>query len=227
MRTKLAANWKLAVEASSGDIYQEGTLTRASHDVLGDAELVQDSGVQASTAIGAALLVDSGEAVTAGPIAPNAWRVLSATLFPNLSYDGRAGALHVWHPCGPQETELHTYCLTGADETMPQKEDRLRSCRLRFGAAGFETQDAKTVWSSITRTSRGLLARRTPLNFQMGIGKTRHSNLPGLVADLFSESNQRQFYSWWQSQMQRRPVGEGQPRTMRIFRPISRSPRQP
>jgi hypothetical protein len=58
-------------------------------------------------------------------------------------------------------------------------------------------------WQECTRSSRGLVARRHMLNYQMGLGHESYSEeKEGLTSDLrFSDSNQRQFYKRWSELM--------------------------
>jgi 3-phenylpropionate/trans-cinnamate dioxygenase alpha subunit len=195
LHTAIPANWKLAAEAYCGDLYRDFTLTRATREALGDDPLGAGEGLQAATRAGGAVLASATDGA--------GWRVVCATLFPNLSYDGRGAALHIWRPLGPLSTEVLTYCLVGRDETEAQKEARRRLCQLRFGPAGLETNDQEAVWASATRASRGPLARRRPLNLQMGLGRTWRGNLPGAISDPVSEGAQRRFFAWWQDELNR------------------------
>jgi hypothetical protein len=200
LRTKIRCNWKLASEAYAGDVYSDLTLTRATREVLDlGPPLAEREGFQIATRIGAMAVAtqpaQGGEDEVMTP--------LLATLFPNVSYDGRGGALHVWHPKGAMETEVHTYCLVGRDEPFEAKESRRRRWQLLFGPAGMLTQDHAVVWSDTTRATSQ--ARSNKLNLQMGLGRERTSNLPGRVSDLASEMNQRAFYGWWQSQLAEPP----------------------
>jgi hypothetical protein len=54
-------------------------------------------------------------------------------------------------------------------------------------------------WQECTRTCQGVMARRMPLNTQMGIGHERFDDgLNGWASEWrMSESNHRQFYRRW------------------------------
>ncbi|HTS54173.1 MAG TPA: SRPBCC family protein [Burkholderiales bacterium] len=199
LRTLIRCNWKVAAEAYAGDVYSDLTLTKATREVLEmGAPLTERQGFQIATRAGAiAVLTEAGERGSETMIP------LFATLFPNLSYDGRGGALHVWHPKGAMETEVHTFCLVGRDEPFEVKENRRRRWQRLFGPAGFLTQDHAAAWSEVTRATHQ--ARSHPLNLQMGLGEERTSKLPGRVSGLASEMNQRTFYDWWQSQLAAEP----------------------
>ena len=126
---------------------------------------------------------------------------LTGTLFPNLSFDWRSRSLHVWQPRGAQLTEVNTYCF--ADRAAPDlvKAAMRRSCQLHFGPAGLKVQDQVGPWTALTERSGQLLAGGYPLNLQMGLGRELRLNIPGQVSDLFSEMNQRSFFSWWEDRL--------------------------
>jgi phenylpropionate dioxygenase-like ring-hydroxylating dioxygenase large terminal subunit len=193
LKTRLTCNWKLGVETYCGDQYRRLTVTKATTDAVGKGEPNLTEGFQAAAGAGVAML--SAEQAEADV------KVLSATIFPNLSFDGEIGVIHVWHPISANETEVHTYCLVAADDSQAVRDAKRRRCSLHFGPTGMETQDHEAVWSQITKISRGRRRRRARLNLQMGLGHERRSNYPGQISDLVSEMGQRSFYSWWQEEM--------------------------
>lgn len=220
LRTDIRCNWKLAAEAYAGDVYSDLTLTKATRELLRmGAPLAEREGFQISTGAGAmAVLTGSGSAAEAG----EAMTPVLATLFPNISYDGRAGALHVWRPLGATETAAYAYCLVGRDEPAVVKEDRRRRFQLLFGPTGLLSQDYAAAWAQVTRATQDCPPRA--LNLQMGLGRERRSNLPGRVDDLGSEMNQRTFYGWWQAQLaQPPPASTSAPDKVRMRRSIPRS----
>jgi ethylbenzene dioxygenase alpha subunit len=195
LMTRLSGNWKLGVEIYCGDQYRRLTVTRATNDALDKGEPNLSEGFQAAAGGGVAML--SSEHHDAAEV-----KVLSATIFPNLSFDGEVGALHVWLPISANETEVHTYCLVAGDDSAAVRAAKRRRCQLHFGPTGMETQDHEAVWTSITKLSRGRRRRRAALNLQMGLGHERQSNFPGQISDLVSEMGQRSFYSWWQGEIE-------------------------
>ena len=148
LRWIMRGNWKLAAEAFAGDIYRDTTAHQATREALGaGGSLADRTGFQAATGSGT-MVVATDEAHLAALDGPaggddprNEMLPLSATLFPNLSYDGRTETLHVWHPRGPNETEVHTYCLVGRDDSPATKEKLRRRCQRHFGPAGLESGD--------------------------------------------------------------------------------------
>lgn len=203
LQSQMRCNWKLASEAYAGDVYSDLTLTKGTRELLKmGAPLTDREGFQISTPAGAmAVLTDAsggqdqafGESMT--PIL--------ATLFPNISYDGRAGALHVWHPLAVNETAAFSYGLAGRAEPSEIRDGRRRRFQRLFGPTGLLSQDHNQAWSEVTRATAE--AGSHVLNLEMGLGRERSSNLPGKVGDLGSEMNQRTFYGWWQRRLASEP----------------------
>ena len=68
----------------------------------------------------------------------------------------------------------------------------------RFSPGGTWEQDDSDNWIQATETSRGTVARRVPMNYQMGLGHERaQEGLRGRVGDFMSDNNQRHFYRRW------------------------------
>ncbi|WP_091743116.1 SRPBCC family protein [Phenylobacterium immobile] len=193
LKTRLTCNWKLGVETYCGDQYRRLTVTKATTDALDKGEPNLTEGFQAAAGGGVVML--------SAEYAETEVKALSATIFPNLSFDGDIGVLHVWHPVSANETEVHTYCLVAANDPQSVRDAKRRRCSLHFGPTGMETQDHEAVWSQITKISRGRRRRRAGLNLQMGLGHERRSNYPGQISDLVSEMGQRSFYAWWQAEI--------------------------
>lgn len=219
LRTRIACNWKLAAEAYSGDAYSDLTVSRATREVLDlGAALVERPGLQICADAGAVVAL-TDEAVTSTEDPRDGLIPVLATLFPNVSYDGRGRALHVWHPLGVAETVVETYCLVGRKDPPGRRDAQRRRCQHLFGPAGLLTQDQGAVWSSITAGARS--AVRRDLNIAMGLGRERRSNLPGWQADIASEMNQRAFYGWWQAQLDRPAASHAESPIQ--FRPSTRA----
>jgi hypothetical protein len=53
-------------------------------------------------------------------------------------------------------------------------------------------------WNYAAAASKGVIARRYPYNYQMGLGyEGTHDAVPGIVTIGISEQNQRGFYQRW------------------------------
>jgi hypothetical protein len=104
-----------------------------------------------------------------------------------------------WHPGGSsQEAEYWSWFLV--DKSAPTKvKDMLRHYGLRYsGPAGLTEEDDMENWNYATKASKGVIAKRHPYNYQIGL---RHFNendhLPGHVVEGTSEQNQFGMYTFW------------------------------
>jgi len=68
-----------------------------------------------------------------------------------------------------------------------------------FSPSGTFEQDDMENWQECTRTCQGVVTRRYPLNYQMGMGQERFDDDLGAWASnsRFSELNPRRFYERW------------------------------
>jgi hypothetical protein len=91
--------------------------------------------------------------------------------------------------------------------------DFLRQYYIRYsGPAGLTEQDDMENWNYAHAASRGVVARRHPYNYEMGLGREMTAfedhglKLPGLISDVTqataSEQNQRAFYRRWRQFME-------------------------
>jgi len=122
------------------------------------------------------------------------------TVFPHFSVlRGTSRTFRVWHPRGPDKTEIWSYIF--ADKTAPPEvKEALRLAGIRgFSPSGTFEQDDMDNWQECTATCRGAVSRRLPVNNQMGRGYERFDpELGAWSSDFgFSESNHRQFYWRW------------------------------
>jgi phenylpropionate dioxygenase-like ring-hydroxylating dioxygenase large terminal subunit len=128
---------------------------------------------------------------------------LVGTIFPNASYHGRQPrAICVWHPHGPTETEAWRFFLVDADAPAAVK-DVLRHYYMRYsGPAGMTEQDDMENWLYATAASKGTIAKRYPLNYQMSMKLPNATHLgPGEVATQMTDQTPRNFYRAWQRYM--------------------------
>ncbi len=155
------------------------------------------------------------------------------TLFPNASYHGRQPrALCVWHPHGPESTEIWRFFLVDKDAPEEVK-DLLRHYYMRYsGPAGMTEQDDMENWSYATAGCRGAIARRHPFNYQQSMNSgTPDSPIPGYVSTQFSEENARRYYRCWADYMSESSWDEiyqrGRPEIRSSERPNSSAPNPP
>jgi 3-phenylpropionate/trans-cinnamate dioxygenase alpha subunit len=122
------------------------------------------------------------------------------TVFPNFSVlRGTSRTFRVWHPRGPEKTEVWSYVF--ADKAAPPEvKEAVRLAGVRgFSPSGTFEQDDMDNWQECTRTCRGIMARRLPVNTQMGLGHEHWDDgLGAQISDFhYSESNHREFYRRW------------------------------
>ena len=136
------------------------------------------------------------------------------TLFPNMSFLARQPrSIAVWHPRGALQTEAWRFYLVDADAPQEVK-DILRHYYMRYsGPGGLTEQDDMENWNYASMASKGVIARRYPYNYQMGLGREHaHETLPGTVSEGITEQNQRGFYKRWAELMQAESWAELLPR---------------
>jgi phenylpropionate dioxygenase-like ring-hydroxylating dioxygenase large terminal subunit len=127
------------------------------------------------------------------------------TIFPNMSLHAtQPRSIFVWHPHGAGHMELWRFYLVDKD-TPANVRDVLRQYYMRYsGPAGMTEQDDMENWNYATAASRGVIARRRPYNYQLGLSPgTKLEGMPGTVSErLMSEANQRNMYKTWDRFMQ-------------------------
>jgi 3-phenylpropionate/trans-cinnamate dioxygenase subunit alpha len=126
------------------------------------------------------------------------------TVFPNFSVlRGTSRTLRVWHPRGPDKTEIWSWVVV--DKAAPPEVKRaFQLAGVRgFSPGGTFEQDDMDNWQECTQTCRGVMSRQVPINNQMGMGHEAFDPALGAMASDsgFSESNHREFYRRWQEVM--------------------------
>ena len=122
------------------------------------------------------------------------------TVFPNFSaVRSSSHAFRVWHPKGPDKIEIWSWAFVDKVAPPEVKEAVRMTAISGFGPSGTFEQDDMDNWENCTVTSRGVVARRQMLNYQMGLGhESYNKDYEALIADFkYSDSNQRQFYKRW------------------------------
>ena len=126
------------------------------------------------------------------------------TVFPNFSMlISSARTLRVWQPRGPEKTEVWSWIYVDK-AAPPEIKEALRLAGIRaFGPSGTFEQDDMDNWQECTQTCRGVVARRYPVNIQMGLGHEGFDpELMAWASDFrISESNHRSFYLRWSQLM--------------------------
>jgi 3-phenylpropionate/trans-cinnamate dioxygenase alpha subunit len=121
------------------------------------------------------------------------------TLFPNFSFLVN-GAMNVWQPRGPNQTEIH--CMLFVPKAAPEevKAELRRGLIHTMGPAGIIEQDDGENWNEIQKLLRGYMSRNTSWNAQLGMRHLRSNaeGLPGVTTDSpYAEHAGRGIYQRW------------------------------
>src|SRR5499426_1213917 len=106
-------------------------------------------------------------------LGPRSGRInpIVGTTFPNFSMlRATSRTFRVWHPRGPDKTEVWSWVYV--DKAAPAHiKEAIRLAGVRgFSPSGTFEQDDMDNWQECTHTCRGIASRRHPLNMQMGLG---------------------------------------------------------
>lgn len=212
----ISANWKLAAEQFAGDTYHAPVSHASSLLMFGPAFEGKDGGhVATREGHGENFLFDRTTRFADDPlgdynkarkekarerVGERADMVANFNMFPNFSGLPGSANFRVWHPKGPGRFEIWSF--TVVDKDAPEEARRAQQVSAGFteGAAGVVETDDGENWGLIGQIlEQGHQTRRTPWNYEMGIGHSRtHPEFPGEYGDsFFGESGQRAFYRRW------------------------------
>jgi phenylpropionate dioxygenase-like ring-hydroxylating dioxygenase large terminal subunit len=121
-------------------------------------------------------------------------------VFPNFALlRGSARTFRVWHPRGPDKTEIWAWVYVDKDAPDEVKKAYRLAATRTFSPSGTFEQDDMDNWQEVTSTSRGVISRRMPMHTGMGLGHEGFDeNLMAWASDTrVSESNHRAFYGRW------------------------------
>ena len=106
----------------------------------------------------------------------------------------------------------------GTGEAPQEVKDVMRHYYMRYsGPGGLTEKDDMENWNYASAASKGVVARRYPYNYEMGLGlEGSHPDLPGIVTEGISEANQRGFYQYWAELMDGRRLAERSPTTRAV-----------
>jgi len=91
-------------------------------------------------------------------------------IFPNLWVASGGTQLSLRLPKGPNTTEIWWFTLLDSNLPAEEWDEQRRRAVHVFGPAGGLEQEDGENWDQSTRGTRGVIARRRPLNFSMGLG---------------------------------------------------------
>jgi hypothetical protein len=93
--------------------------------------------------------------------------------------------------------------------SMAQVQPNCLSCMPRgvavrySGSGGLTEQDDMENWNYASADSKGVIARRYPYNYEMGLGLPYTDyGMPGVTTERIAEQNQRDFYQRWAELME-------------------------
>ncbi|MBF6569718.1 MAG: Rieske 2Fe-2S domain-containing protein [Candidatus Binataceae bacterium] len=131
-------------------------------------------------------------------------------LFPNFAVNNFSAffpvGLYLWHPKGPDKSEVWQWCAVDSAAPAAVKEMARVGFTKVQSAGGFFGQDDSDNFEQVTEATRGVIGRRCWFNYQMGLGHEEDLQMegyPGHVTHRMSEANQRNFYAYWSQLMER------------------------
>lgn len=139
-------------------------------------------------------------------------RTAVGSVFPNLSFliqpfslvPGDPGVrlctMRLWHPRGPGQLEMWSWCLVPTDASPEYKEQVYKAYTLAFGQAGTFEQDDFENWSNVTRQAGSSMARDVDFPYLMGLDKQRLEDWPGpgeAVSPYVTDNNFRNLWATW------------------------------
>ncbi len=122
---------------------------------------------------------------------------ITGTIFPNFAILPSVSSVRIAHPRGPHRTEIWSWCFVPAAAPAQVKQSIRRIYASSFGPGGLVEAEDFSNWTEMSRGCRSEVAER-PLHLGMGLGREyADPDLPGSLAPLWSEHNQRGFYKTW------------------------------
>jgi phenylpropionate dioxygenase-like ring-hydroxylating dioxygenase large terminal subunit len=121
-------------------------------------------------------------------------------IFPNLWITGGGTQLSLRLPKGPDSTEIWWFTMIDTNLDAEQRAARMHSTNHVFGPAGMLEQDDGENWDQSTRQTKGVVARRYPLNFSMNLGRgapTQAKRGPNYIDVAINEHGQLWTYRAW------------------------------
>jgi hypothetical protein len=114
-------------------------------------------------------------------------------------------------PKGPQKTEIWWFTLLEANLEDDQRKFRLNRANHTFGPAGILEQEDGENWGESTKSARGVISMRYPLNYSMNLGLGEvitEEGAPPYVQTRINEHAQLWLYRSWADWMSAESWGE-------------------
>ncbi len=132
-----------------------------------------------------------------GPVRANLGPI-SGVVFPSFCVLWAHNTIRVWHPRGPDKTELWSWHITDKAASPEVQKASVAYYNLTFGVSGMFEQDDSENWNQATQASRGTVARRYQYSYHLAQNREGASeDYPGFIAPIPSENNQKGFYRRW------------------------------
>ncbi|HEU5448784.1 MAG TPA: RHO alpha subunit C-terminal catalytic domain-containing protein, partial [Acidimicrobiia bacterium] len=131
------------------------------------------------------------------------FRASHSNIFPTFSFLPGFQTMRVWQPKGPDKMEVWAWIAVPKDAPDEVKEAWRIGMVRTFSPAGMFEQDDGENWLEIQKVLRGRMARKYPLNVQMGLGHERLDDpeFPGKTNTCYSEMAARGMYQRWLDMM--------------------------
>ncbi len=126
-------------------------------------------------------------------------------IFPNLWIVGGGTQLMLRLPKGSGKTETWYFTIAETSLSADEKRARVSMATHTHGPAGFLEQDDGENWDQSARGTRGVVARRYPLNFAMGLGHgdvQKAAGGPGFINTTINEHAQLWAWQSWAEWME-------------------------
>jgi hypothetical protein len=131
------------------------------------------------------------------------FRAAHFNIFPTFSFLPGLQTMRVWQPKGPDKMEVWAWIAVPKD-APPEVKEAWRLGMIRsFSPGGQFEQDDGENWLEIQKVMKGRIARRTPLNVQMGLGHDQWDDpvFPGKTNAVYGEMAARGMYQRWSDLM--------------------------
>ncbi len=119
-------------------------------------------------------------------------------MFPNFSTNLHSVQLRL--PKSANETEIWLFTFLDKKLSPEKNFNRLQWTKRFSGPAGLIEQDDSENWDQSTRGATGIVSRRFPLHYGMGLGHGEYVEEDGVLPRLETKANehtQRWFYRGW------------------------------
>ncbi|MBM2812817.1 MAG: benzene 1,2-dioxygenase [Chloroflexi bacterium] len=221
MKWRASANWKFGCENFVGDAYHViATHLSAFQIGAGGIGRFDNRSIDAGNGHGVALWlkgINQSEfpelQAYSDEIMPDVEKHLGAfrargvdpingNIFPTFSFINIQRNIRVWHPKGPDQVEIWMWNLVDKAAPPEVREFHRQSYVRNLGPGGLVEVDDELNWSQCTAASRGTVARRYPMNYQMGIGREPlDEDYAGRPHKAPTEAHIRGFYKRWAQMM--------------------------